>query len=40
VKGAQKPKKSKSAKKPAQKTLKQRRDAKRAASQPSRSLDV
>jgi hypothetical protein len=38
VKGAQKPKKS--TKKPAKKTLKQRRDAKRATSRPSRSLDV
>jgi hypothetical protein len=38
VKGSQKPKKV--AKKPAQKTLKERRNAKRAASRQSRSLDV
>jgi len=38
MKGSQKPKKT--GKKPAQKTLKERRLAKRAAAQPSRSLDV
>lgn len=37
MKGSQKPKKA--GKKPAQKTLKQRRIEKRAAAQPSRSLD-
>jgi hypothetical protein len=38
MKGSQKPKKA--GKKPAQKTLKERRTEKRAASQPSRSLDA
>jgi hypothetical protein len=40
MKGHQKPKKAKAAKKPAQKSLKERRSEKRAAAKQHRMLDV